>query len=365
MRKKLVLIQPRFDSPKLDRNQGTLAPLGLAYVAAYTPATWRVELIDEQVEASRYPEADLVGLSTTTGSATRAYEIALRYRARGTPVVLGGVHASMVPEEALRFADAVVIGDAEPVWARVVEDVERGSLQRRYESPIEPLEGLRTPRRDLLQGKYLLGSISTSRGCPFRCTFCAIHNFYRDTCRMRPIDEVIAELRTMRSRLVFFTDGNLYGYTKDARARFLALCRAIEAGRADKTIRCLGWVAYASVNMLEDDEALEAAARAGCKNVLVGFESVNPASLKEMRKSANVPRVDRYGALIENAARHGILVTAEIVLFPIDANRVGALGRAQKQDRELLSRNETKVRDRARLLDGPVLDEIVEHDDIG
>ena len=328
MPRKLVLIQPKFDSPKLDRNQGTLAPLGLAYVAAYTPQDWDIEIIDEQVEELHFPSADLVGLSTTTGSVTRAYEIALRYRARGTPVVVGGVHASMVPEEALRFADAVVIGDAEPVWEQVVRDAERGELAKRYEAPIEPLERLRTPRRDLLTGKYLLGSISTSRGCPFRCTFCAIHNFYKDTCRMRPVEEVIAELRTMRQRLLFFTDGNLYGYTRESRDRFVEICHRIAEERAAKRVRCLGWVAYASVNALEDDEALAAASRAGCKNLLVGFESVNPASLREMRKAANISRVNRYHELIANAARHGILVTAEIVLgFDADTPETLALTR--------------------------------------
>jgi radical SAM superfamily enzyme YgiQ (UPF0313 family) len=328
VRKKLVLIQPKFDTPKLDRNQGTLAPLGLAYVAAYTPPDWDVEIIDEQVEEARFPSADLVGISTTTGSATRAYEVALRYRARGTPTVLGGVHASMVPDESLRFGDSVVIGDAEPVWERVVHDVERGELARRYEAPIESIDGLRVPRRDLLRGKYLLGSISTSRGCPFRCTFCAIHKFYKDTCRLRPIEEVIAELQGLRQRVLFFTDGNLYGYTPDTRNRFLELCRRIEQERKAKRIRCLGWVAYASVNILEDDEALTAASRAGCKNLLIGFESVNPASLREMRKVANVSRVGRYGELIENAARHGILVTAEIVLgFDADTSETLALTR--------------------------------------
>ena len=313
-KKKLFLIHPRFEVRSFNRNAGTLIPLGLAYIAAYTPDHWEVEIHDEQEQDPILPDADLVGISTTTGSIMRAYEIARIYRERKIPVIMGGIHASTLPDEAIAHCDSVVIGDAEPVWETVIADFERGALQRKYVSPIPPLDNLRQPRRDLLKGKYLFGSISTSRGCPFRCTFCAIHNFYQHTYRMRPIEEVIAELKTMRQRLIFFTDGNLFGYTAPARERFVELCKRLVEERRRGSFHYLGWMAYATVNILEDEEALTLAAQAGCISLLIGFESINENTLKEMKKGVNIKRLSQYRELIANARRHGILVTAELVL---------------------------------------------------
>ncbi len=327
-RPKLFLIQPAFDVGSFNRNSSTLVPLGLAYVAAYTPSHWDVEIHDEQEQAPKFPDADLVGITTTTGSIVRAYEIAQIYRARHIPVVLGGVHASLLPDEANQYCDSVVIGDAEPVWEDVIRDFESGSLKPRYKAPNAPLDNLRIPRRDLFHGRYLMGSISTSRGCPFRCTFCCIHNFYGDTYRMRPIEEVIDELRTLKNRVLFFTDGNLFGYTQQARTRFLELCRRIEQEKRKGSFSFLAWMAYATVNILEDEEALEAASKAGCVNLLIGFESINPDTLREMKKGINIKRSNKYRELIHNAARRGILVTAELVLgFDNDTPQTLALTR--------------------------------------
>ncbi len=313
-KKKLLLIQPMFFSPKLDRNNRTLMPLGLAYIAAYTPEHWDVTIIDEQVEKMRFEDADLVGLTTTTGNINRAYEIAAYYRKLGIPVVLGGVHVSMVPDEAEPYCDAIVIGDAEGVWEDVIKDVEQGQIKKRYQSFTTNIEGLKLPRTDLCKGKYLLGSISTSRGCPLRCTFCAIHNFYEQQYHLRPVEEVIEELKTIDYKVLFFTDGNLFGYNKKARDRFVELCRRMIEEKKKGTITFKHWVGYVTANMLDDEEALTLAAASGCKSILVGFESVNPSSLKEMKKASNIKRANRYDELIANAKRHGIMVTAEIVL---------------------------------------------------
>jgi hypothetical protein len=160
-------------------------PLGLGIVAALTPEHWDVALLDENWGPFVYHDADpstgsgqtLVGITAFTASASRAYEIAALYRARGVPVVMGGIHASMCTEEALRFVDAVVVGEAETAWPQVMADVEGGMLQRVYRGEWADLAGLPRPRRDLLHPGYMFASVQTSRGCPMDCEFCSVMAF--------------------------------------------------------------------------------------------------------------------------------------------------------------------------------------------
>ena len=264
---RLLLVQPRYENPRLDRNQRTLYPLGLAYLASYVPDHWQVEAVDEQdglVDVER--DVDLVGISTTTLTATRAYAIADGFSRRGVKVVLGGVHASMCPEEALEHCDAVCIGDGEPVMARLLADFEDGRLQPRYQVPPQSLDGLRRPRHDLFGGRYAFLPVSTSRGCPFDCAFCAINRFYGGSYRLRPVDEVVADLRALPAGhdIVFFTDGNMYGYARRDRRRFHELCAAMVEERAAGRLPFSYFTCYASVNALADEEALDLADGAGC-----------------------------------------------------------------------------------------------------
>ncbi len=313
--RKLLLVNPALHNELQDRSGGLLQPIGLAYLAAYTPPDWEVEIHDEQLEGPAPADADLVGITATTWSVNRAYTLAGEYRARRIPVVLGGVHPSMLPEEAGEYADSVVVGDAEQIWADLLGDAIRGELKPVYRPATPPLEGLRHPRRDLLTARYMFTSISTVRGCPYRCEFCAIDRFYGGEVRRRPLDEVVDELRTLDERPVYFVDGNLYGHSKRDRGQFIELCRRIaEDQRADR-LRFDGWVCYAPVDALADDEALDAAREAGCRVMRVGFESINEASLAEMRKRQNVKMgADRYRELIANAHRHGLSVTGEFLI---------------------------------------------------
>ena len=316
MTRRLLLLQPALYNRPQDRSGGLIPPLGLAYLAAYTPPDWDVRIHDEGIDGVKLPDADLVGVTATTWSVNRAYELAAHYQERGTPVVMGGVHPSMLPDEAGARCDAVVIGDAEPVWPQVVEDAAAGRLQPRYTSPPQPLEGMKHPRRELLRGRYMFTAVNTIRGCPFRCEFCAIDRFYEGRVRRRPHDEVLAELATLPGdRPVYFVDGNLYGHSKGDRTRFVDLCRAIEQGQRRGTIAFRHWVAYAPVDALADDEALAAARAAGCQVLRIGFESIDPQTLEEMRKGQNVRMgPQRYAELIRNARRHGLMLTGEFLI---------------------------------------------------
>jgi len=313
---RLLLVQPALYNRPQDRSGGLIPPLGLTYLAAYTPPHWEVTIHDEGIQGVSLPEVDLVGITATTWSINRAYEVAAHYRRRGTPVVLGGVHPSMLPQEAQQYVDAVVIGDAEPVWERVVNDAEAGRLESTYHAPPTPLKGLRIPRRDLLQGRYMFTAVNTIRGCPFRCEFCAIDHFYEGKVRRRPLPEVVAELETLPAeRPVYFVDGNLYGHSRKDRERFVELCNAIEQGQRQGRIKFDAWVAYAPVDALEDDEALAAARAAGCHVLRIGFESIDSRTLQEMRKKQNVDiGPQRYRELIANARRHGLMLTGEFLI---------------------------------------------------
>ena len=178
-------------------------PIGLGIVAALTPEGWDVELADENWEPFVYRDADLVGITAFTASANRSYEIAEVYRARGIPVVMGGIHASMRPEETLGFADAVVIGEAETVWAQVVADAEAGRLQETYHGGWPDLADMWPPRRDLFHPGYRFASVQTSRGCPMDCEFCSVTAFNGLRYRRRPVEDVLNELKSIPQRLIF------------------------------------------------------------------------------------------------------------------------------------------------------------------
>ena len=315
---RIVLIQPRFMNERLDRNIKTLYPIGLGYLAAYVPEHWNVNIIDEQITKIDFNlQADIVGITTTTVTANRAYEIATEFKKRGKTVIFGGVHASMCPDEAKRYGDSVCIGDGEDAIIDIIKDFEEGSLKETYTGTLKPLEKLKTPRHDLFEKGYSFFPVSTSRGCPFNCHFCAINRFYSGRYRTRDPEDVIEDLKKVPSNydVVFFTDGNMYGYTEKDVERFKTLCRRIAEEKRKGTLKFKYFTGYGSVNMLDDDEALDLASQAGCRAAFVGFESINPASLKDMNKKLNLKYgVESYKRLVNNAQKRKMLVVGEMIL---------------------------------------------------
>jgi radical SAM superfamily enzyme YgiQ (UPF0313 family) len=283
--KKLLLINPV--NPRrvgLTVNPSSrFPPLGLGVVAALTPDHWDVEVLDENFEPFEYREADLVGLTAFTAAVTRAYEIAGVYREKGTPTVLGGIHASMLPEEALRWVDAVVIGEAEGVWARVIGDFEAGKLQSTYRGEWLELREMAKPRHDIFHPGYMFGSIQTARGCPMDCEFCSVSAFNGRRYRQRPVEEVLDELEAIPHRMVFFVDDNIIGYGKRAAARAVALFK----GMVERGIK-KDWFCQASMNFADDEEVLEYAAKSGCRMVFLGVEAEDIDVLEEVNKKLNV-----------------------------------------------------------------------------
>lgn len=313
---KLHLISPTKKGETYLFNKGLLTPLGLMYLAGCTPEEVEIRLIDENTERLDFAEVpDLVGITTMTATAPRAYEIASRYRAMGSKVVLGGVHASMLPEEALQYADSVVVGEAEGTWPQVVADAEAGRLQPLYRQD-EFLDFSRPikPRRDLIDPKryWAANSVQVSRGCPHACNFCSVTAFNGRKVRMRDVDSVLEEVESLsrynrpRSRIVAFVDDNIAGRPPQAKELFRALIP-----------QKIKWGSQASINMARDEELVALAAESGCEFLFIGLETTSAAALKEMGKRQN--KVEEYEDGLRMLRKYGIQVMGAFV-FGFDSD---------------------------------------------
>ena len=297
-------------------NKGLLAPLGLMYLAAHTPPGVEVRLIDENVERIDFRDVpDLVGITTMTATAPRAYEIADRYRESGAKVVLGGIHASMLPEEAMQHAEAVVVGEAEGTWPRVLADFEAGRLEPLYEQDgfidfSRPLP----PRRDLVDPKryWSANVVQTARGCPHSCNFCSVTAFNGRKVRMREVDDVLAEVESLpranllRRKVVAFVDDNIAAHPRRAKDLF--------RGLIPMRIR---WGSQASITIARDEELVALAAESGCHFLFIGIETMSRRALEEMGKGQN--KVEEYDKALRLLRKYGIHVMGAFV-FGFDAD---------------------------------------------
>jgi radical SAM superfamily enzyme YgiQ (UPF0313 family) len=263
-----------------------MEPLPLATLAARTPPDVEVALHDDRMEAIPFDRpTDLVAISVETYTARRAYEIASEYRRRRVPVVMGGFHASLCPDEVARYADSVVVGEAEELWPRVIDDYRAGTPRRRYrQDRRSALVGVRPDRRVYGDRRYLpVSLVEVGRGCEFGCEFCSIQSVFQRSYRRRPVGEVVAELTELRARraprLVFFVDDNFVAHPEEAREVLEAI-----------TPLGLRWVSQASINVAHDEELLRLLRRSGCAGLLIGFESLDPDNLARMGKQLNLAR---------------------------------------------------------------------------
>jgi radical SAM superfamily enzyme YgiQ (UPF0313 family) len=310
---RLLFVNP-YNLPKGLGNTRATAwpPLNIPYLAAVTPDHYKIDVLDENIEPFEYREADIVGITVCTASAYRAYQISEVYRDQGIPTIMGGIHVSMLPEEAQRFCDTVVIGEAETVWPKVLEDFETNSLQRQYSGSWASLEALPLPRRDILRNDYYQwGSIQTSRGCPMNCTFCSVTTFNGRRFRRRPLDSIMEELDQIKQHNVAIVDDNILGFgEKDKEWTYAFFARILERGIKKR------FIAQATIDFGEDRELVRLAAKAGLKMLFVGVESVNPETLHSYHKSINLKRLHRgrYKELIRRIRNEGILFLGAFVV---------------------------------------------------
>lgn len=309
--KKLLLINPvNIARVGLTINKSSrFPPLGLGIVAALTPNDWVVKIIDENFTEFTYQEADLVGITAFTASVNRAYEIAKIYRDKNIPVIMGGIHASLQSEEAVTYVDSVVVGEAEDIWNRVIEDFESKNLQKIYIS--EKIDLIKMPQasHDLFDKRYLFGSIQTARGCPMDCEFCSVPSFNGHTYRQRPIEDVLDELEKIPQKMIFFVDDNIIGYGKSASKRALDLFKGIIERGIKKE-----WFCQASLNFADDEEILKYAAKSGCRMVFLGLEAENIESLKDANKKLNIKMgVNSYENAFKKINKYGIAVLGAFI----------------------------------------------------
>ena len=298
---KITFIRPNLYD---DRSSDAMEPLCFAILKSLTPAEVGVKFFDERVEAIPFDQpADLVALTVETYTARRAYQIAARFRHQGVPVVMGGYHPTFLPEETLQHADVVVKGDAEGIWGQLLRDAQNGSLQPVYESPaFLPLDGI-MPDRSIFEGKKYapMGLVQYSRGCKFNCSFCSIRAFYGNSLRQRPIEDVVEDIRRTGRRHIFLVDDNLFINADKARELFEALLPLK-----------ISWSCQVSIDIARDTELVKLMARSGCISALIGFESLDPASLKEIRKGWNV-KWQSYDDAIDVFRNAGIMLYGTFV----------------------------------------------------
>lgn len=300
--------------PCIGRRQGQpyirtwqMEPLAPATLAGLTPRDDDTEIrfYDDRTESIPFDEpTDLVAMSVETYTAKRAYQIASEFRRRGVPVVMGGFHPTLVPDEASEYAESIVVGEAEGLWPEVVEDFRNGRLQTVYRQPRRPrLAGLR-PDRTIFTGKRYLpvGLVEAGRGCHFRCEFCAVQSYFANTQTRRPVEEILDEVRRIKKPLIFFVDDNITSNMEQAKEFFRALIPL--------KIR---WVSQASINAAHDEEFLRLIKASGCQGLLIGFESLNPNNLQRMHKGFNMMK-GGYEKALENLRRHEIRLYATFIL---------------------------------------------------
>ena len=314
---RVVLVQPAFEERGVVKLHGfKILPYGLLQLASVTPPDVDLAILDEKVAPlPERIEADLIGISTfTTANAARGYELAQRYRAQGIPIVIGGAHASAMPEEALRFADSVVVGEGETVWPTILSDVTRGALQRRYASSLPDLTGLPTRRPwHLLETRRYPAPlvVQTTRGCPVGCEFCSVPAFSGRKMRHKSLDQVFADiadvdnvpasLYTRLARTLFFLD--------DSFATDVLYYKALMQAIVDRGLK-LRWVTQATTAIAQKPDLLRLAERSGCVGVLIGFESLSQESLREADKSY---RSAACAEIIDKLHDHGIGVEGTFI----------------------------------------------------
>ena len=306
---RLLLVQPSHLNPDgtVFRSRKLPYPgLALPLLAGMAPADFEVEIVNDYSQRIDYRNGyDLVAISAMTPQIVRGYQIADRFRELGKKVVIGGFHASFAPEEVLEHADAAAVGEAEEIWPRILEDFRLGKMEGVYRAQRHPdLGNLPAPRFDLLKrtGYSLRATpIQTTRGCPKRCEFCSVHQFFGGSYRHQPIAHVLRDVEAAGTPFLFFVDDNI------AADRPYSM-ELMEAMRPLKKI----WGAQCNISAGSDDAFLTAARRAGCHSLFLGVESINQKALRRAGKGFNI--VQRYKDLLRNMMDHDILPQASMIM---------------------------------------------------
>ncbi|MBI5410262.1 MAG: B12-binding domain-containing radical SAM protein [Nitrospirae bacterium] len=314
---KILLIKPDQLNANGDKlgMKTPMRTLNLPYLAALTPREITVEIVDDSMEEINFTGAyDFIGITAMTGQATRAYQIADKFREKGRKVIMGGIHATALPEEALQHCDSVVIGEVENLWKDILEDFRSGKPEQIYKAEqLADLRSLPMPRYELLKQKKFFSPfvpIQATRGCPHNCNFCAVSTYYGNKYRFRPVEDVVKEIVGSGYKKFYFCDDNITANRKYSRELFKALIPLK-----------INWVGQSTVNLGRDEELCKLAAASGCHFMCLGIESVDQDNLISMNKGWS--KVSDFHVLLNNMRRNGLsFVLNMIVGFDKDDNKV-------------------------------------------
>lgn len=306
MRKSILLIQPENNKiNKFRRKQfNNFVQITMPYLAGFIDeAKYKITLVDEYQQRIPYGQSfDLVAITVNTPNSGHCYRMAEKFQAGGAKVVMGGPHATLLPEEVMEHCDMIVVGEAEQTWPQLLEDFYQGHYHQEYRSDAIPeLRNLPLPRWDLLRRNTMMkGAVFSTRGCPYNCSYCNLKQIYHNRFRTRPAEEVIREISLMKSRFFVFWDDNF----------FADKAHAMEVM---KQLRPLGkkWAAQVTLADCNHEELLEQASAAGCLYLFVGLESFSPSALRGVNKGIN--QVGKYEGIIGKLHKHNIMVQAGIV----------------------------------------------------
>jgi len=299
---KILLISPKRDY-HLFTNRGILIPqLSLLIIKGLTPAKHEVKIVEEEhMQLNLDEQCDIVGISCMTSNAYRGYRIADAFRERNKIVVMGGVHPSILPEEALQHADAVVVGEAEGVWETILEDIESNNLQRIYNEPDPDLNRHILKDFSILPKKrfYNLVPLQTKRGCPYNCDFCCVSKLFGKKIKEIPINNVVKDIRLSGSRNFIFLDDNIIADRAHAKNLFKTLIPLK-----------IKWVGQSSIAIAQEDEILKLAKKSGCRALFIGLESVMDTSIKKYKKLSSPEEIRNN---IRKILKMGIIIHASII----------------------------------------------------
>lgn len=317
---RIALVSPITRRSQGYHTSGSYIPqLGLQVLAQLVPKEHEVDIIDEifgaeQTEKSLTPDRyDLVGVTAYTSGAPRAYEIASVCRRRGIKTIMGGPHAWACPDEVARHFDSVAVGECDEIWPEILRDAAADNLKPRYEGTLSSLDATGLGRADQaiepINGKYTISAIQTSRGCPVGCEYCSVTRFNGAAIRRRDIAEIIEEWNKTAKNILFVVDDNFFGVGPNHAAWAKELLRAI-AKHGKKRI----WFGQTTINMGDDPEGLRLAYRAGCRSMLIGFETFNEETLRQYHKGINRKNLARYRPLIGGFHKAGISVFGAFII---------------------------------------------------
>lgn len=313
MKKSILMITPENkEINEFRKNQfNNFIQITMPYLAGFIDESkYEITLIDEYNQIIPYEDHfDLVAITVNTPNAAHCYQIAYRFRERGIGVVMGGPHVTLLPEEAIKHCDYIIVGESEELWPEFLEDFYSNNVKRQYVCEATPsLNKVPIPRRELIKGRYFTkGAVFATRGCPYSCSYCNLKQIYCNEYRCRPVNEVIEDIKKIRSRYFVFWDDNFFGDLEYSKQLMLELKKLKKK-----------WAAQVTLERCQDEELLKLARESGCIYLFVGLESFSEDSLLSVNKGIN--NVNRYKRIINGIHRNGISVQAGII-FGFDTDK--------------------------------------------